>query len=367
MEAENLYSLEWTEHVKTIGRAFVYNNVLWLTYSGAGIEFECSEGFELELTADNVNTFADAENRYPRYALLKDGRRVIDGRLDENQRTLRIENAEEHVFTFIKLSESNESSLGIAGLRPFAGKAPQEVFKPTPAGRLKIEFVGDSITCGYGVDGSIGECFTTATEDVSGAWSWLTALRLGADYSICSKSGAGIISGYTGDGARNCENIIAPYYDLMGCSATSIEPCVRPQNFEYDYSFEPDIVILNIGTNDISFCHPVDDTGRTRLNAVEEEKRRREFYREYKAFVMHLREKNPFAKIICTLGVMGGFLNDEAQTAAEELKMAGDSRIYWLPLKEHCPEDGFGTDYHPSRFTQERVADTVAKFIEEII
>ena len=42
MLANDIYSLEWTGNVKVIGRAFVYNDCLWLSYSGTGIEFICA-------------------------------------------------------------------------------------------------------------------------------------------------------------------------------------------------------------------------------------------------------------------------------------------------------------------------------------
>ena len=68
----------------------------------------------------------------------------------------------------------------------------------------KIEFIGDSITAGYGVDDEVKEHgFSTATEDVTKTYAYKTAAALQADYSIVAYSGHGIISGYTGDGEKN--------------------------------------------------------------------------------------------------------------------------------------------------------------------
>lgn len=48
-----------------------------------------------------------------------------------------------------------------------------------------MEFIGDSITCGYGVDDPDKEHhFKTATEDVTKAYAYKTALALNADYSM---------------------------------------------------------------------------------------------------------------------------------------------------------------------------------------
>ena len=285
---------------------------------------------------------------------------MADERLKEHH-SIGIRAEGEHTFRLIKLSESNDSSFGISSLEAIEGG-----LSPAPARKLKIEFVGNSITCGYGVEGDLTQTYTTATENVSLAWPCLTAQRLGADYSIVSKSGAGIISGYTADGVRNEDNILTVYYDKMGCSMMSIADGIRPQDFEYDFAFEPDIIVVNAGTNDISYCHPVDGQGCVRISEEEEASRRSIFYVEYKSFIEWIRELNPFAKIVCTLGVLGTALNSEVETAVQELRAAGDSRVYWLPLADQDPADSYGTDYHPSRITQQKLADTVSAYLETL-
>lgn len=361
MTGSDIYSLEWTNTVKTIGRVFVYNEVLWLSYSGTGIEFVCNGGFTAGLVTDTVTDADDADVHYARYCVMKDGEVILDRRLTGSD-TISVDSDGEHSFRLIKLSESNDSSMGIKNL-----KAHFHEPVPTPEGKLKMEFIGNSITCGYGVEGDLSQTFTTATENVSLAWAYMTAGKLGADYSIVSKSGAGLISGYTGDGVRNEENILTPYYDHMGCSMFNLEGDVKPQDFEYDFSFEPDVIVVNVGTNDISYCRPLDEKGELRITKEEETERRSIFYVEYKSFIEWIRELNPFSKIVCTLGVLGTALNGEVETAVEELRAAGDLRIFWLPLDDQNPEDGYGTDYHPSKLTQQKLAEKVAGFIETII
>ena len=52
-----------------------------------------------------------------------------------------------------------------------------------------IEFIGDSITCGYGVDDEVAEHhFATGTEDTTRAYALRTARKLGVDYSLVSLS-----------------------------------------------------------------------------------------------------------------------------------------------------------------------------------
>ena len=355
----------WTQKVKKLGRVFVYNQVLWLSYSGTGIEWESEGGFTMTLKADSI-PFGHpmSEPHYARYALYMDGALIRDERLEEPERTFTIEEEEKHIYRFIKLSESNESSLGIVSLTDDEGGA--EKFTATEDKKLKIEIIGDSITCGYGVEGDLSQTFTTATEDVTKAYSYITVQKLNADHSFVSKSGAGLVSGYTDSGERNSDNILTDYYDKMGCSMFKIDDAY-PSEFEYDFSFEPDIIILNLGTNDISYCDPVDGQVRAGFTDEELEGRRREFCGAYKKFLEHLRTKNPFAKIICTLGIMGVGLNKTVEMAVNMQIAEGDRRIWWLPLTEQRIADGYGTDYHPSVRSQQLLCDTVTEFVERVL
>lgn len=370
MSTERVYELEWTGNVRTIGRVFVYNDVLWMSFSGCGIEFTCSGGFRAMLVADSMIGADDADIHYARYAVYRDGQLILDDRLKENEASLGLKAEGTHTFRIIKLSESSDSSMGIRDLRSLDSEAEDEThgLRPTDQPELKIEIVGNSITCGYGVEGDLTQTYSTATENVSLAWSYLTAGRMSADYSIVSKSGAGLISGYTGDGVRNSANILSDYYDKMGCSMGSIAPGVKPQSFDYDFSYEPDVIVVNSGTNDISFVRPLDEKGELRISEEEHRARRREFYAAYKAFIQHIRERNPFSKILCTLGVMGTALNGEVETVVRELNAAGDSRVFWLALADQdAVNDGYGTDYHPSRITQVKLTDAVVNALKEIL
>lgn len=372
MKTDDIYKLDWTNNVRTIGRVFVYNDTLWLSFSGCGVEFTCDGGFRAMLVGDGMTDAPDADIHYARYAVYRDGQLILDERLKEHEASLGLKAEGVHTFRIIKLSESSDSSLGIRDLRSLvdgqSGEGGETGLAATEAPDLKLELVGDSITCGYGVEGDLTQTYTTATENVSLAWSYLTAGRLNADYSIVSKSGAGIISGYTGDGVRCTDNILSDYYDKMGCSMGAIAPDVMPQSFDYDFAFEPDVVVVNLGTNDISFVRPFDERGQLRISDDESEARRREFYTEYKKFIQHVRERNPFSKILCILGVMGTALNSEVETAVRELNAAGDSRIYLLTLEEQdAAHDGYGTDYHPSRVTQVKLADKVTAALKDIL
>ena len=103
------------------------------------------------------------------------------------------------------------------------------------------------------------------------AYAWLCAEKLSADCTLVSKSGAGIISGYTPDGVRNTGNLLAPVYDRAGCSEGKTDDGVSVEDIAWNGGEEPDIVVVNLGTNDVSYCFP--GGGFNAENISDEEKR----------------------------------------------------------------------------------------------
>ena len=154
------------ELAKPLGRTAYHadTGTLWCSLSGSGIAFgfrgkEC----RLHLTADSA--FVSGENGAARYAVYLNDELVTDAQLTEPEQTVIIPNSgseDEYAWVrLVKLSESQNSALGIRSVGVFASKAAhgqyaRDVFKPAAEKAHLIEFIGDSITCGYGVDGEYG-------------------------------------------------------------------------------------------------------------------------------------------------------------------------------------------------------------------
>ena len=200
---------------KLVGRTYLNDDVLWAAFSGAGAEFiYTGKKLDITIVGDAASTAGNADN-YARVAVYVDGERVIDDMLDEKEKTYTAfeSDSEKSVdVQIIKLSECAMSTIGIKPIKLGEG----EKIEPAKAKNLKIEFIGDSITCGYGVDDPDKEHhFKTSTEDVTKAYAYKTAQALDADYSMVSISGYGIISGYT-DSGKKPEQTIPQYYDKLG-------------------------------------------------------------------------------------------------------------------------------------------------------
>ncbi len=339
------------DNVKLLGRTWLNNDIRWCSYSATGVEFVFTgKKCTFHLRGDSM---FDQKSRQPRYAIYVDDEPVVDEMMDKGIKevpVLDLDTAEEHVIRFVKLSESSDSSLGIS----YISCDEDATIAPTAEKELKIEFVGDSITCGYGVDGVLGDVYATSNEDATKAYAYLTALELEADYSLVSLSGHGIISGYTSNGQKQEKQAMPLYYDKLGSSYGSAGG-KNPAEIDWDFRFVPDVVVINLGTNDNSY------TGN---DAAKKE----EYVLGYVAFLKQVREKNPDAEIICTLGVMGQELCPQIQDAVERFSAeTGDTKVHFVKLDVQAYENGWAVDYHPTAASHEHAAEQMAEAIREIL
>ena len=339
-----------SENAKLIGRTFIKDNILWFSLSGSGAEFKFKgRRCEIMVRADSMVT---QKQHSPRFAVYVDGKRLMDKVMEqgiEKVEVLNTENEEEHIVRVVKLSETADSTMGLVYIL-CEGEAS---VTPTPAKDLQIEFIGDSITCGYGVDGKLGDTYSTGNEDCTKAYAIKTAEKLDADYSLFSMSGHGIISGYSGDGNKVETQKIPDYYTKFGNSYGTFALGTKPVDIEWDFSYKPDFVVINLGTNDASY---------TKGDAEKIE----DYTVHYVEFLKLVREKNPDAKIVCVLGVMGQDLCPAVEDTVNRYKTeTGDNEVYYLKLDQQGSE--VVVDYHPTEASHEHAADQVSEFIKTLI
>ncbi len=344
------------QSVKPLGRTMQMADSLWLAFSGSGAEFAFTGSrCEVTIAGDNHAADADKANDHVRLAIDLDGQRVVDTMIDAAEKTctvLQAEAAGKHVVRIVKLSETAMSTCGIKTIAVDA-----EEIRPTPNKTHLVEFVGDSITCGYGVDDEDGEHhFVTPTEDVTRAYAYKAAQTLNVDYSMVSISGYGIISGYTATAENRVTTQLLPeYYEKLGFSYGAYRG-KTPADVRWDFSVrQPDLIVINLGTNDDSYC--LDHADRQEMYCA-----------EYVKFLKVVRANNPGAMILCTLGIMGDrlYLSVEKAAAAYSAE-TGDSRIACMSFTPQLPEDGYAADYHPTEATHQKAADRIVGEIRRIM
>ncbi|MBQ2554377.1 MAG: lipase [Prevotella sp.] len=211
----------------------------------------------------------------------------------------------------------------------------------------RMEFIGNSITCGYGIEGDGTEKkFSYSQQNIYHTYEAITARAFNAQCQIVARSGIGIYRNNNGNprGDRMVMPALYPYTQF----GTSGE--------RWDFSrYQPDVVCVNLGTN---------DTTNPRYDV-------RLLSDAYKRFVRTLRGHYPKAKIVLLTGTMisGQRLADvqrAQQSAVDDAATRGDHEIYRLDFDPADGTYGYGTHRHPSKRQHAHMAEQLIPFIKQI-
>lgn len=319
----------------------------WFTHSGSGIEFKFN-GTEAKcnIVGDAI-AGSELTGNYARYAVYVNGKRILDEFLDTNEKEVVLYQSKiptEVEIRVIKLSEATRSSFGVKEI------IVQGNIKPTDDKEIRIEFIGDSITAGYGVEENAEELnYNTAAEDVTKSYAYKAAELLDADYSIVAYSGYGIYSGNipSGENRRNSTDLVPLYYEHFSKKNNHNEGYYNADALWNFKEFIPDLIIINLGTNDEFY--------------IKKYEKRDDFIDAYISFIETVRCNNPDAYIICTYGIMGNELFEAIENATEHYKArTGDSRVSAFLFSRTT------TDRHPTNDMNEKSANELVTYIRQI-
>lgn len=342
------------------GRFLDHEGVRYFDYSASGFCF-VMKGKRAEAVILSDPDSWDQANKGVLGIFVTDGSDTSIGAIPEepNQR-ITLSHCENHIVLFdspeektvtVRVMKFSECAFGYAGLKRLEIDGTLLDVPSTPLrDQLKLEFIGDSITCGYGIEGVWEkDTFTTAQERPDKAYAFLTAKALGADIQLCSWSGIGLISNYV-----DPETIMLPdthwlmqanwpYTDKSLSLRLGLEPEV------WDGSkYQPDIVVIHLGTNDISWVRGM-------------EERRLEYTAQLRHLIEAVHRRSPKAKICCCLGIMGEALNDSVKEAVELFKKDFPTVTAKAVLfTQQLESDGIGADWHPSALTHKKAAALLA-------
>ena len=264
------------------------------------------------------------------------------------------------------MSDDGESYIHIHALR-YDGE-----FLPVKEKERRIEFIGDSITSGEGTFGAKEETdWIPMFFSVQRGYAHLTAKALDAEYRIFSQSGFGIHHGWD----NNLHSALPRFYREV-CSIMPGETCRKlgggeKWNFE---SWQPDVVVINLGTNDVSgFRRPMwtdEKTGESYKARCEADGSMSlddlALIKEgVKNFLTVVRECNPEALIIWCYGMLGYELQETLLDAiAMYRRESGDNRVCYLSLPEAKGET-LGSREHPGYPNHQQAAGLLANFIQD--
>ena len=340
------------QYVKLTGRTGMNNDIRWLIHSASKVEFKLT-GTKASIVLRGDASINDHMSTRARYAVYVDGQRTMTGMVRKMEEELEVFSSEEEKEVEIAIVKLSEAANSIFGIREIHVTASKDI-EPLPEKKTKIEFIGDSITCGYGVDDENRDHhFSTETEDATKTYAYMTADALDADYSFVAYSGHGIISGYTDDGTRTTSQMVPDIYEMLGKNYGSANRLID-LSAPWDFSrFVPDHIVINLGTNDSSYVG-------------NEPERKEVFITGYVSFLKMVRKDNPKAHITAALGTMGDSLYPCVEEAVKRYSAeTGDTNISTLHFTPQDGSTGYAADWHPTEATQKKAADELIRQIGE--
>jgi len=300
-----------------------------LGYPGTGLLLHFQgTSLSLDLSSDSEKSALTIvlDHGAPTLQLLKKGeqRVVLGGGLDAGPHTVEV----------YKRTETWQGILTLLGIELPADGA---LLPPPPLPARKLMFVGDSVTCGAGVENN-ATCTPDPAHpasDAYDAYGMELGRRLDAQTHLVCYGGRGIDRDYRGLGIA--DNVLnAPQF--LDLSIASDEPAGRVAwNFR---NWAPDAIVVSLGTNDFNLQKTKPLNGDT-------------FVADYARLLTTLRAHYPHAAIFATEGaiVTDPLLRRYVQDA---VRRTNDPGIQWLQAT-HYP--GNGCDGHPTRAQHRHIAD----------
>jgi lysophospholipase L1-like esterase len=288
--------------------------------------------------------------------LLKDGTNLYNVTIDGRSKILKT-NPEKTSYLVaqdlpdgphvVRLTKRTEAFVGAGVFSGFILEAGHDLLeKPASAGRL-IEFIGDSITTGYGNEGDSPQCwFTADTQNVAKAFAAQTANHFNAEYSIVALSGLGVVRNLRSSEASSPETAI----DFLDRTIA-----MNPVDSWDPQHINPDAVIVNLGTNDFSS-----------LPFPEVEI----FVEAYVDLLQRIRLRYPQVPIFALAGpLMLGPAPYAIRTSAERMRLDGDDNVHFVLIEDTLDESegDFGCDWHPNVQGHKKIAKQLVLAMADVL
>ncbi len=325
----NPVSLIGNEYIRIRGRHTESDGCLAFDWTNSGFGFAFTgTGFMLSLgeykdeAVAYIKVIIDG-NRRQRFAVVNGSEKlIIEGLTDKR-----------HRVEVLKVTESNNPVL-FKSISLFGKNA---VFNNPPFNSpRRIEFIGDSITAGYGVLAQHTEAaYNTYQQDGTYSYAYLTAEKLNADARYICVSGKGIVCNCEG----NYEDVkTGEYYNRQ----------TRVGGICND-GWEPHVVVMNIGTNDC--CGNAKDD---------------EFIAAANEMLKKLRARYNDAEIIWVYGMM---TQRFAETLRDIIRKASetDKKLHFFYAESiEGNESETGAACHPNVRASMRVSELLCKKIRSV-
>ena len=357
-------TLEGQHKIKFIGRTHVADNKLFMNFSGSGIKFKVlTEELVIKMYATKYNEV----NSYPYISVLIDDERYDYGLYQEHHEIKMTLSKEPHTIEILKRTESPVS---FAAIEDIVAEAFLEIEEEN---KLKIEFYGDSLTCGYGnLCNNPNLPFTSHTESFLESYAYLTAKLLNADYSAICVSGFPIYKSRWNQGFP-----IDSVADMVSICDYSEDMSFETAHAWDNSKFIPHVVVVNLGTNDCSYFTEgqdwVDELVKEK-GSFDEALRDAKFQSELvklgekvKSFLNKLFELyGPDLKVVWALGMieLQKHVTDVIDLAIKEYN---NPNVFQLAFSNLKKSNDFGANWHPGAMMHKTAALELVELIKNNI
>lgn len=322
------------------GRIKYTNDAAILSWSGSSVTIQFS-GTTISAIMQDADT-ADY------YNVIVDNTKITKIHIDQTKRKYVLATGLSNKKHTVQLFKRTGWDKGKSFFFGFETPSETKIMPISITKTRKIEFYGNSITTGHGVDvlGS-GDSGKGYFENNYLTYAALTARHYHAQYQCIARSGVGIMLSW--------------YPIIMPEMYNRIDPTDSVSKWDFT-KYTPDVVVINLLQNDSwlvnkpqhpEFKHRFGEKAPTKEYTIA----------AYKSFVETIRSKYPNANIICALGSMdatreGSVWPGYVQQAVNQMN---DSKIHTLFFKYK------NSSGHPKVAEQKEMADQLIRFIDKII
>lgn len=252
--------------------------------------------------------------------------------------------AGEHRVDIRKRTEGFTGKAVFKGIR-LAGN--EKIIPREEIGKRRVEFIGNSITCGYGTESeSPAEHFEARTENCNKSYASIIARAFEAEAHIIAHSGQGMVRNY-GDKNQVSDYVMPDRYKQV------FDNQEKPLwNFS---DWIPDLVVINLGTNDFSTePHPEETV----------------FNRAYMNLIRFIRSEYGEIPVFCIAGPM---TDEPCYSYVKKMvegnrKFLSDPHVYFIGIPPYLlAEQDWGADYHPTYSGQVKMAEHVVPVIASVM
>lgn len=227
--------------LKLHGRYYRQNGILWMNFSGSGIEFAF---YGTSSSIKIVATATDDKIHRPYLMIFVDD--LAPKKCEINQPEMEILLVENlalchHHIRVMKISESSSSHVGYRQAETDGSFLLLKEKK-----KMKVEIYGDSITNGYGVEAkSLESPFKTSEENFALSYAYLFKENLDIDIQIVSASGFPLYRSIYNEDSK-----IKTIPDMLNLASFNSQ-----KNFDEtpkwdNHLFIPSLAVIALGTND---------------------------------------------------------------------------------------------------------------------